>query len=55
MDVENQKISLSGTPPSEKSQRENRGKTFGEESGDVTFGKLFEEAKLRSKRRKKKR
>lgn len=55
MDVENQKLSLSGTPPSEKSQRENRGKTFGEESGDVTFGKLFEEAQLRSKRRKKKR
>ena len=55
MDVENQKLSLSNTPPSEKSQRENRGKTFGEESGDVTFGKLFEEAKLRSKKRKKKR
>ena len=55
MDIENKKLSLSNTPPSEKSQHQNRGKTFGEESGDITFGKLFEEAKLRSKQRKKKR
>ena len=50
MDVENQN-SLSGTPPSEKSQRENRGKTFGKKVV-MSHLKIFEEAQLRSKRRR---